>query len=65
MREIFNPIPIWLGDRQDEADSDLLTLYFTWENPERVRAVTEMFRAGQPFDGRFTRGLYYSVPDGV
>lgn len=65
VREIFNPIPIWLGDRQDEADSDLLTLYFTWENPERVRAVTEMFRAGQPFDGRFTRGLYYSVPDGV
>lgn len=65
VREIFNPIPLWLGDRQDEADCDLLTLYFTWETPERVRAVTEMFRAGAPFDGRFTRGLYYSAPDGV
>jgi putative protease len=65
VREIFNPIPLWLGDRQDEADCDLLTLYFTWESPERVRAVTELFRAGAPFDGRFTRGLYYSAPDGT
>ena len=65
VREIFNPIPLWLGDRQDECDCDLLTLYFTWESPERVRAVTELFRAGAPFDGRFTRGLYYGTPDGI
>lgn len=64
VREIFNPIPLWLGDRQDECACDLLTLYFTWETPERVRAVTEMFRAGAPFDGRFTRGLYYGTQEG-
>ncbi len=64
VREIFNPVPLWMGERQDEAPTDLLTLYFTWEDAARVRAVTEMFRAGQPFDARFTRGLYYAARGG-
>ncbi len=63
VREIFNPVPLWMGERQHEAPCDLFTLYFTWEEPARVRAVTEMFRAARGFDGRFTRGLYYAARD--
>ncbi len=65
VREIYNPIPLWLGDRQPEAACDLLTLYFTWEAPGRVQAVTQSFLAGSAFDGRFTRGLYYARRDGA
>ncbi len=60
VREIYNPVPIWMGDRQHEAACDLLTLYFTWETADRVAAVTGMFRNGCAFDTRFTRGLYYT-----
>lgn len=60
VREIYNPIPLWMGERRHEMPCDLLTLYFTWESPDRVRRVTEMFCAGQPFDEKFTRGLYYA-----
>ena len=63
VREIYNPVPLWMGERQDECTCDLLELYFTWETPDRVRTVTELFRAGAPFDERFTRGLYYLPED--
>lgn len=60
VREIYNPVPLWLGDRQRELPCDLLTLYFTWESAARVEAVTRRFVAGQPLDARYTRGLYYA-----
>ncbi len=58
-RTIYNPIPIYMGDRIAEMPIDLPVLYFTIETQARVRQVLELFRAGKPFDGAFTRGLYY------
>lgn len=57
-RTVYNPIPLYWGDRRGALPAALPLLYFTMEPPERVRAVLEMFGAGAPFDGAFTRGLY-------
>ena len=38
---------------------ELPLLYFTIETAARVREVLALVREGLPFDGPFTRGLYY------
>ncbi len=57
--EIFGAVPLYIGERQREFAVDFFTLYMTDEPPERVAEVVTMFRDGEPFDGEFTRGLYY------
>ena len=37
----------------------MLLLYFTIEAPQRVGQVLDMARTGAPFDGAFTRGLFF------
>ncbi len=56
-RVVYNPIPLWWGDRRAALGPVAPLLYFTIESPERARAVLALFRAGKPFDGAFTRGL--------
>lgn len=58
-REIYNPVPLWLGDRMQEVGTDFAVLYFTRETPEEVRQVLGAFAEGAPCAGNFTRGLYY------
>ncbi|MEG1896522.1 MAG: U32 family peptidase, partial [Oscillospiraceae bacterium] len=60
-REIFNPIPIYMGERVKEINSDYISLNFTIEAPQRVREILEQFVAARPFDVEFTRGLYYKA----
>ncbi len=48
-----------MGDRIAEMPVDLPVLYFTIETQARVQQVLELFCAEKPFDGAFTRGLYY------
>lgn len=58
--EILNGIPLYMGDRQDEAAvCDYHLLRFTVETPDQVAGVLRCYAAGQPFPGRYTRGLYY------
>ena len=50
-----------MGDRLKELPVELPLLYFTIETAARVREVLALVREGLPFDGPFTRGLYYMV----
>ena len=58
--EILNSLPVYLGDRLREVEgTDYRLLYFTCESAEECEKVTSDFKAGAPFEGKYTRGLYY------
>ena len=57
VREVYNPVPLWLGDRQNELPCAWALLQFTVETPERCAEVLRLWRRGERFDGAFTRGL--------
>lgn len=59
MRTVYNPVPLYLCDKAGQAGADMLLLYFTIEPPQRVGQVLRLARAGAPFDGAFTRGLFF------
>lgn len=59
VRQLLNPIPLWMGERKRELGTDFAALYFTTETAARCAEVTRLFTAGLPYDGEFTRGLYY------
>lgn len=58
-RTVYNPIPIYMGDRLSELPVELPLLYFTIGTAARTREVLALAQDGLPFDGTFTRGLYY------
>ena len=58
-RHIYNPVPLYMGERQKEMNCDWITLYFSVESQKRAAEVLKLFQSGSPFDGPFTRGLYY------
>ena len=58
-RCVYNPFTFYLGERLKELPVELPLLYFTIETAARVREVLALVREGLPFDGPFTRGLYY------
>ena len=43
-----------------ELPADYAVAAFTLEEPAQVRQILERLLQGQPFDGEFTRGLYYA-----
>ncbi|MEG2206053.1 MAG: hypothetical protein RRY03_05200, partial [Oscillospiraceae bacterium] len=59
VRTIYNPVPIYMGDKQSELPTDFGILYFTIENKKDVALVIRQFLEGEAFDGDFTRGLYF------
>ena len=60
IRTVFNPVPLYMGDRMTELPVDGAVAAFTTESPARVAQILELLTAGQPFDSEFTRGLYYT-----
>jgi len=56
---IHNPIPLYMGDRLHEVPCSFVTLYFTAEEQDEVKTIFEMFKKEKPFEGPYTRGLYY------
>ena len=58
-REIFNAVPIYMGDRKEEIASDYISLNFTVETQHQTEAVIGKFINGEAFGKDFTRGLYY------
>lgn len=58
-REIFNAVPIYMGDRKEEISSDYISLNFTVETQHQAENVIEKFVSGNAFGKDFTRGLYY------
>ena len=59
VRTVYNPVPLYLGDRLREVPADLAVAAFTIEPRERVSEVLQLLTQGRAFDGEFTRGLYY------
>ena len=59
MRTIYNPVPLYMADKPGALPVDYGVAYFTLESREEAAAVLARIAAGAPFDGDFTRGLYY------
>ncbi len=59
VRTIYNPVPLYMGDKPDALMVDYGVVYFTQETPERAAEVLAMLKRHVPFDGEFTRGLYF------
>lgn len=57
-REIFNPIPLYIGDKQSLINADYVSLNFTVENKKTVKNIIQKFCDGNPLGTDFTRGLY-------
>ena len=62
VRTIYNPVPLYMGDRLRELPADWAVAAFTIESRARAAQILAALQAGRPFDGDFTRGLYYSEP---
>lgn len=60
IRTVFNPVPLYMGDRMTELPVDVAVAAFTTESPARVAQILDGLVAGKPFDSEFTRGLYYT-----
>ena len=63
VRTIFNPVPLYLGDKPKALNCDYEILYFSIESPDRIRQVVELYTNNQPFDKELTRGLYFKGTD--
>ncbi len=59
VRTIYNPIPIYMGDKPGALTVDYGVAYFTLESREDAAKILEMIRTHAPFEGDFTRGLYF------
>lgn len=59
VRTIYNPVPIYMGDKPGALAVDYGVAYFTLESREEAAQVLDMIRTHAPFEGDFTRGLYF------
>ncbi len=59
VRTIYNPVPIYMGDKPGALAVDYGVAYFTLESREETAQVLDMIRTHAPFEGEFTRGLYF------
>lgn len=59
VRTIYNPVPIYMGDKPGALAVDYGVAYFTLESREEAAQVLDMIRSHAPFEGEFTRGLYF------
>lgn len=59
VRTIYNPVPIYMGDKRQALAVDYGVAYFTIETKDEAAAVLRRLRTGEPFEGEFTRGLYF------
>ena len=59
VRTIYNPVPIYMGDKPGALAVDYGVAYFTLESREKAAQILEMIRSHAPFEGDFTRGLYF------
>ena len=60
VRQVYNPVPLYLGDRTGEIPADAGVLLFTIESKEQAAKVIDRYRKGETWPGEFTRGLYYT-----
>ena len=59
VRQVYNPVPLYLGERLAELPCDGALAWFTLETPDQAARALELLAAGRPWPAEFTRGLYY------
>jgi len=59
VRTIYNPVPIYMGDKPGALTVDYGVAYFTLESREEAADILDNIRVHAPFEGDFTRGLYF------
>ena len=59
VRTIYNPVPIYMGDKPGALAVDYGVAYFTLESCEEAAQILDSIRTHAPFEGDFTRGLYF------
>ena len=59
VRTIYNPVPIYMGDKPGALAVDYGVAYFTLESREEAAQVLDSIRTHAPFEGEFTRGLFF------
>ena len=59
VRTIYNPVPIYMGDKPGALAVDYGVAYFTLESREEAARILDSIRTHAPFEGDFTRGLYF------
>ena len=59
VRTIYNPVSIYMGDKPGALTVDYGVAYFTLESREEAAAILDNIRVHAPFEGDFTRGLYF------
>lgn len=59
VRTIYNPVPIYMGDKPGALAVDYGVAYFTLESREEAAQVLDSIRTHASFEGDFTRGLYF------
>ena len=59
VRTIYNPVPIYMGDKPGALAVDHGVAYFTLESREEAAQILDSIRTHAPFEGDFTRGLYF------
>ena len=59
VRTIYNPVPIYMGDKPGALTVDYGVAYFTLESRDEAAEILEMIRTHALFEGDFTRGLYF------
>ena len=59
VRTIYNPVHIYMGDKPGALTVDYGVAYFTLESREEAAQILDMIRTHAPFEGDFTRGLYF------
>lgn len=57
--EILNPLPIYLGDRVAEIQTDFVHFYFTDEKMDEVLQIVNLYKSHKKYSKKYTRGLYY------
>ena len=59
VRTIYNPVPIYMGDKPGALAVDYGVAYFTLESREEAAQILDSIRTHAPFESDFTRGLYF------
>ena len=54
VRTIYNPVPIYMGDKPGALTVDYGVAYFTLESREEAAAILDSIRQHAPFEGEFT-----------
>ena len=57
--EIYNPIPLYMGDRIGEIHTDFVHLAFTDESAGEVCEIIKKYSDHAELGKKYTRGLYY------